>query len=57
MVTRIPAPRKATPGHSTSPLRTLRDQGPEVARKAAKALPPAARKAATVVQKLSLIHI
>ena len=51
MVTRIPAPRKAAPGHSTSPLRTLRDQGPEVARKAAQALPPAARKAATVVQK------
>ena len=51
MVTRIPAPRKAAPGHSTSPLRILRDQGPEVARKAAQALPPAARKAATVVQK------
>ena len=39
MVTRIPAPRKAAPGHSTSPLRILRDQGPEVARKAAQALP------------------
>src|SRR3989344_3054634 len=51
MVTRIPAPSKATPGKGSSPLRTMRNQAPEVARKAAQALPPAARKAATVVQK------
>ncbi|HRM00501.1 MAG TPA: wax ester/triacylglycerol synthase family O-acyltransferase, partial [Acidovorax sp.] len=51
MVTRIPAPSKAAPGNGQNPLRTMRDQAPEVARKAAQALPPAARKAATVVQK------
>src|SRR3989344_7285863 len=51
MVTRIPAPSKASPGKGSSPLRTMRNQAAEVARKAAQALPPAARKAATVVQK------
>lgn len=50
MVTRIPAPRKAAPGHSTSPLRTLRDE-PEVGAQGRQALPRRRKAAATVVQK------
>ncbi|MBV7542292.1 wax ester/triacylglycerol synthase family O-acyltransferase [Acidovorax sp. sic0104] len=52
MVTRIPSPSTTAPQHAAaSPLSKVRAQAPDVALRAAQALPPAARKAATVVQK------